>query len=104
LARTYGEFLLGEDKAYKVEVDGTTLFTIGGEIQTPRAYARQVQSRFGRTYASAWREAQEIIRGYPREVLDVPEEFFARVYRPRRDDLAAKWNKQVEESTRPPRK
>lgn len=96
LARTYGEFFLGEDKAYKVEVDGVTLFTIGGEIQTPEAFAKQVASRFGATYASAWSEAQQIIEGYPRAVLESPEEFFSRVYRPRRDELAAKWSKAVE--------
>jgi hypothetical protein len=96
LARTYGEFFLGEDKAYKVEVDGTILFTIGGEIQTPEAFGKQVASRFGKTYGAAWTEAQEIIGGYPRTVLESPEEFFSRVYRPRRDELASKWSKAVE--------
>lgn len=96
LARTYGEFFLGEDKAYKVEVDGTILFTIGGEIQTPEAFSKQVASRFGKTYGAAWTEAQEIVGGYPRTVLESPEEFFSRVYRPRRDALASKWSKAVE--------
>lgn len=96
MTRTYGEFFLGEDKAYKVEVDGVTLFTIGGEIQTPDAFTRQVTSRFGKTAAAAWQEAQQIIGGYPRAVLESPEEFFSRVYRPRRDELAAKWSKAVE--------
>ncbi|MGH2453759.1 MAG: hypothetical protein ACRDF5_08345 [bacterium] len=96
LTRTYGEFFLGEDKAYKVEVDGVTLFTIGGEIQTPDAFTRQVTNRFGKTAAAAWEEAQQIIGGYPRAVLESPEEFFSRVYRPRRDELAAKWSKAVE--------
>lgn len=99
LARTYGEFFLGEDKGYKVEVDGTVLFTIGGEIQTPEAFAKQVQSRFGKTYAAAWREAQEIIGQYPRAVLESPEEFFSRVYRPRRDELASKWSRSVEKES-----
>jgi hypothetical protein len=96
LAKTYGEFFLGEDKAYKVEVDGVTLFTIGGEVQTPEAFTKQVASRFGKTYAAAWGEAQEIIAGYPPAVLESPEEFFSRVYRPRRDELASKWSKAVE--------
>ena len=96
LARTYGEFFLGEDKAYKVEVDGVTLFTIGGEIQTPEAFNRQVAGRFAKTYPAAWGEAQEIIDGYPRAVLESPEEFWSRVYRPRRDELASKWSKAVE--------
>lgn len=96
LAKTYGEFFLGEDKAYKVEVDGVTLFTIGGEVQTPEAFTKQVAARFGKTYAAAWAEAQQIIDGYPRAVLDSPEEFFSRVYRPRRDELASKWSKAVE--------
>ncbi len=96
LTRSYGEFFLGEDKAYKVEVDGVTLFTIGGEVQTPQAFEKQVAGRFGGTYAAAWGEAQEIIGGYPAAVLESPEEFFSRVYRPRRDELAAKWSKAVE--------
>ncbi|MGH2628174.1 MAG: hypothetical protein ACRDHY_16165 [Anaerolineales bacterium] len=96
LTRSYGEFFLGEDKAYKVEVDGVTLFTIGGEVQTPEAFEKQVASRFAGTYSAAWAEAQEIIGGYPRPVLESPEEFFSRVYRPRRDELAAKWSKAVE--------
>ncbi len=100
-ARTYGEFFLGDDKAYKVELEGATLFTIGGEVQTPEAYQRQVQSRFGRIYREVWRQAQEIIAAFPREVLESGEEFFARVYRPRRDDLAQKWSRKVEETSRP---
>ncbi len=99
LARTYGEFFLGEDKAYKVEVDGVTLFTIGGEIQTAEAFNKQVARRFGTTYGAAWGEAQEIIGGAPRPVLESPEEFFSRVYRPRRDQLAAKWSKAVESAS-----
>ena len=67
------------------------LFTIGGDIQTPDAFTRQVEARFAGTYRQAWAEAQDIVRRYDRAVLEDPDAFFSQVYRPRRDELAKKW-------------
>lgn len=91
-AATFAEYHLGEDKAYRVKAGGELLFTIGGEIQTPEDFKRQVEQRFGGTFRQAWNEAQDIVRRYDRAVLENPDEFFSQVYRSRRDELAKKWN------------
>lgn len=90
-AATFAEYHLGEDKAYSVKAAGRLLFTIGGEIQTPDDFTRQVAQRFGGTFRQAWAEAMDIVRRYDRAVLEHPDDFFAQVYRPRRDELAKKW-------------
>lgn len=54
--RSFGEFWLGIDKAYKVRSGGRTLFTI--------------------------------------------DHFYQQVYRPRRDELAAKWNERATGETK----
>ncbi len=91
-AATFAEYQLGEDKAYRVKAGGELLFTIGGEIQTPEDFTRQVVARFNGTFREAWHEAVDIVRRYDRVVLESPDDFFAQVYRPRRDELAKKWN------------
>ncbi len=92
------EFFLGDDKAYKVTVRGRTLFTIGGEIQTPEAFERQIAQRFSGTYRQAWREALRIVKASPRAVLESQTGFYEQVYRPRRDELAKRWNAGAEGS------
>lgn len=92
---SFGEFFLGDDKAYKVRAAGTTLFTIGGEIQRPQDFHRQVEQRFNGTFRAAWGEALAIIRQYDPAVLKSPELFYHRVYRPRRDELAGRWNERA---------
>lgn len=91
-AATFAEYRLGEDKAYRVNAGGELLFTIGGEIQTPEDFTRQVVQRFAGTFRDAWNEAVDIVRRYDRAVLEHPDDFFSQVYRPRRDELAKKWN------------
>ncbi|MDQ7821094.1 MAG: hypothetical protein RB150_11170 [Armatimonadota bacterium] len=90
--RAVSEFRLGDEKAYAVTVEGTTLCTIGGEVQRPEDFHRQVASRFGKAFDQAWREAMSLVAGYPRAVLESGQQFYALVYRPRRDTLAARWN------------
>jgi len=85
------EFFLGDDKAYQVVVGGKTLFTIGGEIQTPEAFKKQIEQRFSGAFRQAWEEALRIVRAYPKTILESQQAFFSQVYRPRRDDLAKKW-------------
>jgi hypothetical protein len=91
-AATFAEYHLGEDKAYRVKAGGDLLFTIGGEIQRPEDFQRQVVARFSGTFREAWNEAMEIVRRYDRAVLENPDGFFSQVYRPRRDELAKKWS------------
>jgi hypothetical protein len=88
---SFGEFHLGDDKAYKVTAAGTTLFTIGGEVQRPEDFRRQVAQRFAATFKDAWAEALRIVGAFPKPVLESQQHFYMQVYRPRRDALAAKW-------------
>lgn len=94
--RAVHEHYLGDDKAFAVTVGGTTLFTIGGEIQKPEDFRRQIEARFAGTFAEAWKEAQAVIETHPREVLESQEAFYMKVYRPRRDVLASKWTERAE--------
>ncbi len=92
---SYGEFFLGDDKAYKVTAGGKTLFTIGGEIQRPEDFRRQVEQRFVGTFKEAWAEALRILQAHPKAVLESQQQFYVQVYRPRRDALAAKWTERA---------
>jgi len=91
------EYFLGDNKAYAVTRGGATLFTIGGDVQTPEAFERQIEARFAGTFGDAWKEAQAIVTQAPRAVLESQEGFYMRVYRPRRDLLAAKWEERAAE-------
>ncbi len=93
--RSFGEYWLGLDKAYKVRAGGRTLFTIGGEIQRPEDFKRQIDARFQGTFRRAWTEAVEIVQRYNKAALESPELFYQQVYRPRRDELAARWTERV---------
>ncbi len=86
------EFWLGSDKAYRVAGRGRRQFTIGGRVQTPEDFERQIVRRFAGTFRQAWGEASKIIAAYPKEVLESQEAFYSTVYRPRRDKLAKQWN------------
>ena len=91
------EYFLGDNKAYAVTRGGATFFTIGGDVQTPEAFERQIEARFAGTFGDAWKEAQTIVGEAPRELLESQEGFYMRVYRPRRDLLAAKWEERAAE-------
>jgi hypothetical protein len=95
-ARAVLEHYLGDDKAYAVKSRGKMLFTIGGEIQRAEDFRKQIEARFAGTFADAWEEAAAIIARHPREVLESQNGFYMRVYRPRRDVLAGKWNERAE--------
>jgi len=92
---SFGEFHLGDDKAYKVTAGRATLFTIGGEIQRPEDFRRQIEQRFAGTFKDAWAEALRIVQAHPKAVLESQQMFYMQVYRPRRDVLAAKWTEQA---------
>lgn len=85
-------YFLGDDMAYKTERDGVLLFTIGGKVQTGEEFNQRVRSRFGSSYSSAWKEAQDYVKGFDKDVLLSADGFFQTVYRPVRDELAEKWD------------
>jgi hypothetical protein len=91
-ASTSGKaYLLGNEMAYTTKRNSRRYFTIGGKPQTEQDFARQIEARFGEHFGQAWKESRSIIHLYPKEILLSQNRFFAEVYRPRRDDLAAKW-------------
>lgn len=96
---SFREFYLGDDKAYQVTARGVTLFTIGGEIQRPEEFRRQIEQRFAGTFAQAWDEALRIMQAYPKVVLESSQQFYLQVYRSRRDVLAAKWTERAAAQT-----
>jgi hypothetical protein len=92
VTETHEVFHLGDEMAYKAEAKAAvTYFTIGGQVQTEQDFERQITSRFGGTFAAAWKQALDLIRQFDRDVLLSQRDFFDRVYRPNRDTLAAKW-------------
>jgi len=98
VARAGTEYHLGDEMAYAVKKSGRVYFTIGGQLQAEADFERQIESRFGKHFPAAWKEAVAIIRQYPKEVLLSQSQFFNRVYRPRRDELAAKWTEASDHS------
>lgn len=84
-------YYLGDDAAFKDEKGGVLRFTIGGKVQTKEDFERQVKSRFGGAFSTAWMEAVTYVKGFDKEILLSTDGFFGEVYRPRRDELAEKW-------------
>lgn len=92
LEETRDAYFLGDEMAYKSDVDRRTYFTIGGEAQTGEEFKKQIEARFGLAFAKAWEVAVEIMRQSDREDLLSQSRFYEKIYRPRRDELAAKWS------------
>jgi hypothetical protein len=95
-AKKAGTYFLGDDMAYKEEVGGVLLFTIGGRVQTKEEFEKRVRSRFGAAFPAAWAEALAYVKKFDRDTLLSAEGFFRDVYRPVRDDLAEKWTEASE--------
>lgn len=86
----HGEYHLGDEKAY-TQLGNDKLFEIGGKPQTKQDFERQIASRFGGEFESAWDEAIDYVSQFDHKILLSAEEFFASVYRPKRDEFSAKW-------------
>ena len=95
--RRRAAYFLGDEMAYSSKTGSELYFTIGETLQTESDYQRQIMKRFDHIYSKAWKEALQIIRQYPREILLWQNSFFQDVYKPRRDELSAKWTKMSEE-------
>jgi len=92
-------YYLGDEMAYKVKRGRSTYFTIGGKAQMEEDFARQIESRFGKKFGAAWKEALGIIGQFDRGTLLSQSAFYEQVYRPRRDELASKWSELVAKRT-----
>jgi len=86
---------IGDEMAYCVKIKGKRVFTIGNELQTPEAFKKQIESRFGDKFNEAWKEALQIVKAYDKGVLLSQRYFYEVVYKPRRDELAKKWSEMV---------
>ncbi|MCR4433160.1 MAG: hypothetical protein NUV70_03830 [Caldiserica bacterium] len=87
---------IGDEMAYAVELDGKTYYTIGNEIQTEQDFEKQIEKRFGDKFQEAWNEALEICQSYDQGVLLSQRYFYEVIYKPRRDELAKKWDAMVQ--------
>lgn len=92
-----GVFYLGDEMAYKAEINEVLYFIIGGKPQTAEDFKREIARRFGEAFDDAWREALEIVDGYDKETLLSQRRFYEEVYKPRRDILAEGWTRLVKE-------
>ncbi|HDH63143.1 MAG TPA: hypothetical protein ENF66_00445 [Firmicutes bacterium] len=97
IQKTFSIFKLGDEMAYSVEIDGKRYFVIGGEIQRPEDFKKQIERRFKGKFDKAFKEALEIVKNYDKGVLLSQRNFYEVVYKPRRDTLKDKWSKLVEE-------
>lgn len=68
----------------------TGWFTIGGQDQTPVGFKRQIAGRI-RDFDTVWSEAIKLVSSFPDDVLLSQQAFYAKVYQPNRDALAARW-------------
>ncbi len=92
-------FMLGDDLAFKEFKDGKMLFTIGGKVQTPEDFHRQVALRFGEKFGEVWKEAMRIVAKEDRSALLSQNRFYTEVYKPRSDSLVERWSKLLESPT-----
>lgn len=92
-AKPANVFYLGQDFAYRDADQSKVLFTLGGKTQTEEEFRAKIASRFGgeRNFKKAWSEATKIVSEADEEHLKSGEAFYSMVYKPRRDDLVAKW-------------
>lgn len=96
-------FYLGRDFAYRDPDNPKLVFVLGGKPQTEAEFRAKIASRFGsaRNFAKAWKEATQIVSEADEELLKSGETFYSQVYKPRRDDLVAKWTEEFAEPSKP---
>ncbi len=94
LTESFQPYLLGDEMAYSVKLDGKTLFMIGDEVQTPQSFRRQIADRFPdkEQFRKAWKEAVAICREAGKPLLKSQRYFYETVYKPRRDTLKEEWS------------
>lgn len=96
IEESFGTAYLGDEYAYRVRIDGRDVFTIGDQVQTEDDFKQKIEVRFGGRFKEAWKEAMEICRDCDRELLRSQRDFYGKVYKPRRDELAEKWTQMAQ--------
>jgi hypothetical protein len=89
---------VGNEQAYAVHVNGKRYFVMGEDVLDEKDFAHQVERRFGETFDMAWHEAVSLVEHTDREVLESQKRFYEDVYKPHRDELAAKWSETKDSS------
>ena len=90
---------LGDELAFKASGPGDLRFTIGGKVQSEEDFQRQIGARFGGRFEEAWTDAVDYVNHFDRETLLSGTAFFSSVYRPKRDEFAAKWTEMAGDAT-----
>jgi len=64
-------------------------FEIGGEVQRPADYDRQVVQKIEAAlpYSEAWKKALDYLGRFDRRVLESQRDFYEKVYKPVRDSF-----------------
>ncbi len=90
-------YRVGDEFAFRDTTRSKLYFTIGDETQTEKEFERQIEARFGpRTnFDRAWNEAEEIVAAADPSELASGRQFYAQVYKPRRDLLRDRWTEMV---------
>lgn len=99
-ATPLGEYYLGDEKAYTQPGSKDLYFEIGGKAQTEKDFEKQIESRFGGKFGDAWDDALDYVRQFDPDTLKSGEGFFASVYRPKRDEFAARWTTEAASAPR----
>lgn len=93
ISETSEAFHLGSEVAFKaLEDEGPLYFTIGGKVQTEEEFSRQIEARFEGNFDEAWKEALAYVKTFDEQQLLSQSGFFNSVYKPKRDEFAAKWS------------
>lgn len=73
----------------EVFVDDSGWFTMGGAVQTPKDYDRQVALNIASAipYEKAWSAALDYLKSFPPSCLQDQQKFFSEVYKPVRDNF-----------------
>lgn len=95
-------YFLGSEMAYKSDEPGELRFTIGGKTQRKEDFEKQIEARFQGRFKDAWEESVDYVSHFDRETLLSGTEFFSSVYRPKRDEFAAKWTEMSAAEEAPP--
>jgi len=91
---------LGDEGAYITEKNRKIYFIIGGVPQTEEEFKKQIESRFGPCFEKAWKEALAVVKDFDVAILLSQRQFYEKVYKPLRDQLATKWSEMVKKGCR----
>jgi hypothetical protein len=83
---------VGDEQAFYVTKNGRKYFVMGDEMLEAEDFHRQIITKFPLDFIKVWHEAVTMMEHTDREVLESQRKFYEKVYKPHRDELAAKWS------------